>query len=163
MTFDPALGLDASGPAGTVRYLGGAANNIPQLPLYTNVSMTINNVTRSMSGWHAALVYSVAGERYLHVNNDPTDANSFKRFAVVIQNPNLAANPANTSNGLTVAGFGAFDWLQGADTPGAAGSWNGGTLSISTAAVPEPASWALLIAGFGLTGATLRRRRALAA
>jgi len=27
-------------------------------------------------------------------------------------------------------------------------------------AVPEPASWAMLIAGFGLTGAALRRRRA---
>lgn len=42
---------------------------------------------------------------------------------------------------------------QGAplDVPGAPG------------AVPEPASWAMLIAGFGLVGATLRRRRALAA
>ncbi len=30
-------------------------------------------------------------------------------------------------------------------------------------AVPEPASWAMLIAGFGLIGATLRRRRAVAA
>jgi hypothetical protein len=30
-------------------------------------------------------------------------------------------------------------------------------------AIPEPASWAMLIAGFGLTGAVLRRRRALAA
>lgn len=29
--------------------------------------------------------------------------------------------------------------------------------------VPEPASWAMLIAGFGLTGAALRRRRAVAA
>jgi hypothetical protein len=28
--------------------------------------------------------------------------------------------------------------------------------------VPEPASWALLVAGFGLTGAAIRRRRALA-
>jgi hypothetical protein len=29
-----------------------------------------------------------------------------------------------------------------------------------TGAIPEPASWAMLIAGFGLIGATLRRRRA---
>jgi hypothetical protein len=30
-------------------------------------------------------------------------------------------------------------------------------------AIPEPSSWALLIAGFGLTGASMRRRRAVAA
>jgi hypothetical protein len=32
-----------------------------------------------------------------------------------------------------------------------------------TTPIPEPASWALLIAGFGLTGATMRRRRRVAA
>jgi hypothetical protein len=32
--------------------------------------------------------------------------------------------------------------------------------SFTNAAVPEPASWAMLIAGFGLTGAAMRRRRA---
>jgi hypothetical protein len=38
----------------------------------------------------------------------------------------------------------------------------GGTysLSITSEAVPEPATWALLIAGFGFVGTALRRRRA---
>jgi hypothetical protein len=31
-------------------------------------------------------------------------------------------------------------------------------ISLTTGAVPEPASWALMIAGFGLTGAAMRRR-----
>lgn len=34
--------------------------------------------------------------------------------------------------------------------------------TIAGAAVPEPASWAMLIAGFGLTGAAMRRRRSVA-
>lgn len=44
-------------------------------------------------------------------------------------------------------------------------STSGGALSISPvgAAVPEPASWALMIIGFGAAGLGLRRRRALAA
>lgn len=33
----------------------------------------------------------------------------------------------------------------------------------TAAAAPEPASWAMLVTGFGLTGAALRRRKALAA
>ncbi|WP_409049594.1 PEPxxWA-CTERM sorting domain-containing protein [Sandarakinorhabdus sp.] len=36
-------------------------------------------------------------------------------------------------------------------------------VTIGTGAVPEPASWAMLIAGFGLVGAAARRRRAIAA
>jgi PEP-CTERM motif len=35
--------------------------------------------------------------------------------------------------------------------------------AVGGGAVPEPASWALMITGFGLAGATLRRRRALTA
>ncbi len=35
--------------------------------------------------------------------------------------------------------------------------------SVSVTGVPEPANWAMLIAGFGLVGALMRRRRAVAA
>ena len=41
-------------------------------------------------------------------------------------------------------------------------NWHGLTIgidSVAGAGIPEPASWALLIAGFGLTGAAMRRRR----
>lgn len=34
-------------------------------------------------------------------------------------------------------------------------------LNLTLTSVPEPTSWTLLIAGFGLTGAALRRRRSL--
>ncbi|WP_235889096.1 PEPxxWA-CTERM sorting domain-containing protein [Glacieibacterium frigidum] len=35
--------------------------------------------------------------------------------------------------------------------------------TVTLAAVPEPATWGLMIGGFGLVGATLRRRRSIAA
>ena len=40
-------------------------------------------------------------------------------------------------------------------------NWHGFTIGVG--AVPEPQSWAMLIAGFGLVGATMRRRRMVAA
>ena len=40
---------------------------------------------------------------------------------------------------------------------------NGGSFQVEVAPVPEPAAWALLIAGFGLTGAAMRRRQGLGA
>jgi hypothetical protein len=40
------------------------------------------------------------------------------------------------------------------------GNWYDETWVIRDGAVPEPASWALMIVGFGLVGAALRRQRA---
>jgi hypothetical protein len=55
---------------------------------------------------------------------------------------------------------GTFDTLTFTDS---SEGWHGLTIGVGgVAAVPEPASWAMLIAGFGLTGAVLRRRRVLA-
>ncbi len=60
--------------------------------------------------------------------------------------PNTIADFGNT----TLFGFGAVP--TGLTFTSASGAF-------LTGGVPEPASWTLLIAGFGLTGATMRRRR----
>jgi uncharacterized repeat protein (TIGR03803 family) len=62
----------------------------------------------------------------------------------------LASDGRGKLFGVTAGGFSATD----AD---------GSVWSYDTGVIPEPASWAMLIAGFGLTGATMRRRRAIAA
>ena len=57
---------------------------------------------------------------------------------------------ATTAPTLRVGSFGLFDGPNGAS----------GTLSISTvvAAIPEPGTWAMMVLGFGLAGAAIRRR-----
>ncbi len=69
-----------------------------------------------------------------------------------------------------VGGVGSFDAYRGYFF---AGSLTGGTVTFSanpldeivaptiSYAVPEPATWAMMIAGFGLAGAALRRRTAI--
>jgi hypothetical protein len=54
----------------------------------------------------------------------------------------------DVANGGTKTGNAAYQ-LLGTET----------RTSDTTGAVPEPASWAMMIAGFGLVGATMRRRR----
>lgn len=80
---------------------------------------------------------------------------------------NLAANQRQI--GATISGFSllagqnfGFRWFD-EDSTGADQGLGVDNLTITsavTAAVPESSTWAMLIAGFGLTGAALRRRSA---
>jgi hypothetical protein len=53
--------------------------------------------------------------------------------------------------------------LQFSNGTGGQSNWQFAVGELSFGAVPETATWAMLIAGFGLVGATMRRRRALVA
>jgi hypothetical protein len=63
---------------------------------------------------------------------------------------------------LGAQGVGAFSALAIKNSGDNAGSLtlNQGYVGVPVGSVPEPASWALMILGFGGVGATLRRRRA---
>jgi hypothetical protein len=62
-----------------------------------------------------------------------------------------------TLGGLTAANGGTFT-LVSFSTPGLAGTGTA-LLTPVPGAVPEPASWAMMIAGFGMVGAAMRTRR----
>lgn len=49
-------------------------------------------------------------------------------------------------------------WLRVTGYYGQKGGSYAGTFNFGAAAVPEPAAWAMMIAGFGLVGAAMRRR-----
>lgn len=79
-----------------------------------------------------------------------------------------------STRGIDIDSFGyglgdSFSFVRLTDVLGEGGT-SGATVgadidavgAISTAAVPEPASWAMMVAGLGLLGGALRRRRALA-
>jgi len=76
-------------------------------------------------------------------------------YSAYIDNSAVAATSLN-SNQFSHGRVGLYDeW--------AATSFDNVHVTGEVAGVPEPANWALMIAGFGLAGATLRRRRAIAA
>ena len=59
-------------------------------------------------------------------------------------------------NGDSVVGFGRIS----SSINGHTYSIDLSTVAVSSGAVPEPATWALMLGGFGLAGVALRRRRA---
>lgn len=73
----------------------------------------------------------------------------------------LGCKAASVSNSGTIQLLGRFGSLElvGLANPGGGGFFAPGTGTGPIGGIPEPDSWALLITGFGLTGAVLRRCR----
>jgi hypothetical protein len=72
--------------------------------------------------------------------------------------------PSNASGQfLAVSGIpimnGVLNTIEVLGTTSSLGGTFSGTMTFSATAVPEAASWAMMLAGFGLIGATMRKRR----
>lgn len=123
------------------------------------------------SGWTDAFSVTLAGDPYLEVFNIPSapfasPLASLAAFQGAADIVHLTLNPANNFAQVGLQ-FIPQPWrLSFAQTTTVhmhAGDGspldNVGGVSLRIAAVPEPASWALMILGFGAVGAALRSRR----
>ncbi len=102
----------------------------------------------------------------------PPAATPFNGFRVSDAFGTIDSFNAAVGAGTTVVGFGASNLTFNDDNIfinliGTAGFTDGASTIVielserGIGTVPEPGSWAMLIAGFGIAGAMLRRRRAL--
>jgi len=76
---------------------------------------------------------------------------------IVIPNPADGNQTQPGTNGLFFASVGAGESISGLTFASSQNSFE--IDDISGSAVPEPATWAMMITGFGLAGAAIRRRR----
>jgi peptidoglycan hydrolase-like protein with peptidoglycan-binding domain len=126
----------------------------------------LTEFTVTVAGDYSMLLES-QGDNFLYVFRDSYDLYDWDTDNIGV---------SDDISGLN-AGFDAISFTPGVQYFAINSNWNGNKLNYkltitgpgdvnvngSTGAVPEPASWAMLIAGFGLTGAAARRRRTAAA
>jgi hypothetical protein len=153
--------VSVSGPSTTdsINYTFGYSDSDTNSP-FTETVTWINDL---------AGVYGVTLSTTAAVANGPTDVDisaAFINGTGILSPISLIANPFNIDVNENYAifglplGAGTYTLtIQG--TRGDSGSF-GGNVAFQANAVPEPATWALMLLGFGAIGWQLRRRRTLA-
>lgn len=133
---------------------------------------------QALTDTNAASNLKVVSQGYIDVPTAATytfnlSADDFAQLFIDGASVALAPNyyTASVPGTLTLsAGYHSFDltYLAGGSPNGMWFSYSGGPLSFSTtdsavAAVPEPATWTMMLAGFGAIGFAARRKRTLTA
>jgi hypothetical protein len=164
--------------SGQTYYFSGSANTFFETTFDFSPS-TKGRITLKLTGWAIANGSGIATIGTSIQQNGSVLANSFTYSS---ESPALAfpTKPGlqklsliktlnwkggdtldiTTSAQATV--FGDYTITDNPLGPGFASAYIDPVIDISISSVPEPASWAMLIAGFGLTGAAMRRRGARA-
>jgi hypothetical protein len=165
-TYDTNAGFhDTSNPA--IDIIEGGSFYGAAAPV--SATLTINGVTLSVGGGYKSFALTAPGAPDIeHQNATGPSSNpayeELTNFAFVTL-PTITSTLATT--GSLVQGdfvFAVANANLTAFTTHTFGHFNGqGTVTISDGSVPEPATWGLMILGFGGAGVALRRRRTTAA
>ncbi|MFS0736572.1 PEPxxWA-CTERM sorting domain-containing protein [Sphingomonas sp. 1P06PA] len=159
--------IAASGPGGSGNYLGNFGEITPSSPVpgpsdyllaprYNIMSLSFDGTASEISFG----LYTGGGQNSVSIIAYDAMGGQLQSLSNVMAN-----NGQFDIQTLTASGIAQIDIVGGFNNPP-----NGSvrlfgidnltfTLDAVTPAVPEPASWALMIAGFGMTGASLRRRK----
>jgi hypothetical protein len=117
-----------------------------------------------LQGGESLTIHSVAGfTGFSFYMGSPDDYNYVTVDGVTLNGSALMGLPFVSSDGNQSVGRTVFYNLGGDVAHDITFSSNGVAFefdNIAVAGVPEPATWALMIGGFGLAGVALRRRRA---
>ncbi|MEQ1548968.1 MAG: choice-of-anchor C family protein [Chakrabartia sp.] len=152
--------------AGSVDYIGSywtASNGARSVDLAGNAPGTLAQTFDTVVGQS----YSVSFD--LWANNDGGTLPRFAYANVGAGDLTFSSNgggtraaPNWTGNSFTFLATGSSTTLSFRADPSSSSRAYGAALdNVSVTAVPEPATWAFMIAGFGLIGGTMRRRKSV--
>lgn len=129
-----------------------------------------NNDVGTAPTFNDVITFTTPSAGFLSIAMSEVAANAFNNLEFT--SVTLNGTPLNLFSGpggepdfgslLNLFNPGTTNTLRIAGTNGGNGVY-GGTIAFSPGAVPEPAAWALMIAGFGLIGSALRRQKKLTA
>jgi hypothetical protein len=155
----------------TLKIAASDGNVLPDLTTLTSYGSTLDSVTDNGAGvtahasfspialtagsWWIGLSGHLSGIAWTSFLNDPDLARPTNQVQLGEDElGNIRPNPLVHSLAFTLEGEGA---------PGRLAPAVEGLAPLPTSPIPEPATWAMMIAGFSLVGSTLRRRRAITA
>lgn len=159
--------IAASGPGGSGNYLGNFGEITPSSPVpgpndyllaprYNIMSLAFNGTASGISFG----LYTGGGQNSVNIIAYDAMGTQLQTLSGVMAN-----NGEFEIQTLSASGIAQIDIVGGFNNPPTGSVRLFGidnltfTLDAVTPAVPEPASWAMMIAGFGLTGLLLRSRR----
>lgn len=147
---------------------GGLSYGSPGMSPIISASITINGVTRSVAGTYAGSLYTTTSSYVQHFAQDYSydGITETSNYIYTYHYPAGAPGSLDQNFGpvAAVGGYGYASWYAYDSSTSTyinnTYAYLGSDAVYSVGAVPEPANWAMMIAGFGLVGTALRRRRA---
>lgn len=165
-TYDKALGGSQSTDGSTYQYSFGGVADGNGSPI-VSASITINGFTKALIGDYYGVAYTTTSPFTEHYAVDYVDTPQLFVHSWVYIDGHPVDAPWSLDQDFgpaPVSGASGHFTIYRYDYTTAQGEWADGIFD-STATywvhgVPEPASWALMIAGFGFIGAARRRQDA---